>query len=149
MIIRMASYHKVRHFGKKKIKNITKKGVKYLRIWLIIIIFANNSDINITIMNILNFSQCFPDEEACIVHFKAQREQNGVVCYKLWQQRTLLAQEQVELRMQTLPQSSIVTCGNSDGTFKIAISLLVCCKALTDKHEKIIFCIWNAASVRS
>jgi hypothetical protein len=33
-------------------------------------------------MNILNFTQCFPDEEACIVHFKAQRDQNGVVCSK-------------------------------------------------------------------
>jgi hypothetical protein len=30
-------------------------------------------------MNILDFSKRFPDENACIEHFKAQREQNGVV----------------------------------------------------------------------
>jgi hypothetical protein len=39
-------------------------------------------------MNILDFSKSFPDENACIEHFKAQREQNG----QMWQQRTLLAQ---------------------------------------------------------
>ena len=33
-------------------------------------------------MNIFNFSKSFPDENACIEHFKAQREQNGVVCPK-------------------------------------------------------------------
>jgi transposase-like protein len=31
-------------------------------------------------MNILDFSKSFPDENTCIEHFKAQREQNGVVC---------------------------------------------------------------------
>ena len=33
-------------------------------------------------MTIFNFTQDFPDENACIAHFKAQREQNGVVCCK-------------------------------------------------------------------
>ena len=33
-------------------------------------------------MNIFNFTQCFPDEDACMMHFKAQREQNGVICPK-------------------------------------------------------------------
>jgi len=33
-------------------------------------------------MNIINFTQSFPDEEACIKHFRVLREQNGVVCYK-------------------------------------------------------------------
>jgi hypothetical protein len=33
-------------------------------------------------MNIFNFSKSFPEENACIAHFKAQREQNGVVCLK-------------------------------------------------------------------
>ena len=50
-------------------------------------------------MTIFNFTQEFPDENVCIAHFKAQREQNGVVCYKCVQQDALLAQEQVELRM--------------------------------------------------
>ena len=31
-------------------------------------------------MNLLNFIQTFPDEESCIAHFKAQRDQIGVVC---------------------------------------------------------------------
>jgi ssDNA-binding Zn-finger/Zn-ribbon topoisomerase 1 len=33
-------------------------------------------------MNIYNFSKSFPDEDACIEHFKAQEDQNGVVCPK-------------------------------------------------------------------
>jgi hypothetical protein len=33
-------------------------------------------------MNIFNFTKSFPNEEACILHFKAQREQAGVVCSK-------------------------------------------------------------------
>jgi transposase-like protein len=33
-------------------------------------------------MNIFNFTQSFPDENAIIAHFKAQRDQNGVVCPK-------------------------------------------------------------------
>jgi len=33
-------------------------------------------------MTIFNFTQEFPDENACIAHFKSQREQNGVVCCK-------------------------------------------------------------------
>ena len=33
-------------------------------------------------MNIFDFTQTFPDENACIVHFKEQRERNGVVCHK-------------------------------------------------------------------
>jgi ISXO2-like transposase domain len=33
-------------------------------------------------MNLLDFIQNFPDEESCIAHFKAQRDQIGVVCPK-------------------------------------------------------------------
>lgn len=33
-----------------------------------------------TIMNILNFTQQFPDEASCVAYLKEQREQNGVVC---------------------------------------------------------------------
>lgn len=33
-------------------------------------------------MNLLNFIQNFPDEDSCIAHFKAQRDQIGVVCPK-------------------------------------------------------------------
>ena len=33
-------------------------------------------------MNLLNFIQQYPDEQACIARFKAQRGQNGVVCPK-------------------------------------------------------------------
>jgi len=33
-------------------------------------------------MTIFNFTQDFPDEDACIAHFKVLREQNGVVCCK-------------------------------------------------------------------
>jgi ribosomal protein S27AE len=33
-------------------------------------------------MNIYRYSKSFPDENACIEHFKAQRDQNGVVCPK-------------------------------------------------------------------
>jgi hypothetical protein len=33
-------------------------------------------------MNLLNFIKTFPDEQACIAHFKAQRENVGVVCPK-------------------------------------------------------------------
>ena len=33
-------------------------------------------------MNLLNFIQQYPDEQACIEHFKAQREQNGIICTK-------------------------------------------------------------------
>ncbi|GHV26633.1 DDE transposase [Bacteroidia bacterium] len=33
-------------------------------------------------MNIFDFTKNFPDEESCILHFKAQREQKGVVCPK-------------------------------------------------------------------
>ncbi|KAA6326717.1 hypothetical protein EZS27_015171, partial [termite gut metagenome] len=31
-------------------------------------------------MNIFDFTKNFPDEESCILHFKTQREQKGVVC---------------------------------------------------------------------
>ena len=31
-------------------------------------------------MNLLSFIQNFPDEESCIAHFKAQRDQIGLVC---------------------------------------------------------------------
>jgi hypothetical protein len=33
-------------------------------------------------MNLLNFIEQYPDEQACIERFKAQRDQNGVVCPK-------------------------------------------------------------------
>jgi hypothetical protein len=33
-------------------------------------------------MNLLNFTQQYPDKQACIARFKAQRDQNGVVCQK-------------------------------------------------------------------
>ena len=33
-------------------------------------------------MNLLNFINQYPDEQACIERFKAQRDQNGVVCPK-------------------------------------------------------------------
>jgi transposase-like protein len=33
-------------------------------------------------MNLLNFISEYPDEQSCIDRFKAQREQNGVVCHK-------------------------------------------------------------------
>jgi hypothetical protein len=33
-------------------------------------------------MNLLNFIQQYPDEQACIERFKAQRDQNGIVCPK-------------------------------------------------------------------
>lgn len=33
-------------------------------------------------MNILKFEQRFPDEESCILFFKAKREQEGVICKK-------------------------------------------------------------------
>ena len=33
-------------------------------------------------MNVFNFTQSFPDENACISHFKALRDQNGVICCK-------------------------------------------------------------------
>ena len=33
-------------------------------------------------MNLLNFIQQYPDEQSCIEHFKAQREQNGIICTK-------------------------------------------------------------------
>ena len=33
-------------------------------------------------MNLLNFIEQYPDEPACIEHFKSQRDQNGVVCQK-------------------------------------------------------------------
>jgi hypothetical protein len=33
-------------------------------------------------MNIFNFTQSFPDEDSCIAHFKAHREQVGVICHK-------------------------------------------------------------------
>ncbi|KAA6321093.1 hypothetical protein EZS27_029217 [termite gut metagenome] len=33
-------------------------------------------------MNIFDFTKNFPDEESCILHFKTQREQKGVVCLK-------------------------------------------------------------------
>jgi transposase-like protein len=33
-------------------------------------------------MNIIQFSSQFPDESACIAHFKAQRGAVGVVCPK-------------------------------------------------------------------
>ena len=53
-----------------------------MRILLTNIIFAHNSKPNFTDMNIFSFTQNFPDENACIAHFKALREQNGVVCPK-------------------------------------------------------------------
>jgi hypothetical protein len=31
-------------------------------------------------MNIFEFTKSFPDEEACITHFKAQRDLAGIVC---------------------------------------------------------------------
>ena len=33
-------------------------------------------------MNILNFTSVFPDENSCKIHFKNQREKEGVVCKK-------------------------------------------------------------------
>jgi hypothetical protein len=33
-------------------------------------------------MNIFDFTQTFPDENACLTHFKAEREHNGVVCHQ-------------------------------------------------------------------
>ena len=33
-------------------------------------------------MNLLNFNQNFPYEESCIAHFKAQRDQIGIICPK-------------------------------------------------------------------
>jgi len=33
-------------------------------------------------MNLLNFIEQYPDEQACIAHFKAQRDKNGVICKK-------------------------------------------------------------------
>ena len=33
-------------------------------------------------MNILNFTTVFPDENSCKIHFKNQREKEGVVCKK-------------------------------------------------------------------
>jgi len=33
-------------------------------------------------MNLLNFIEEYPDEQACIAHFKAQRDKNGVTCKK-------------------------------------------------------------------
>ncbi|KAA6336685.1 hypothetical protein EZS27_015179 [termite gut metagenome] len=33
-------------------------------------------------MNIFDFTKNFPDEESCILHFKTQSEQKGVVCLK-------------------------------------------------------------------
>ena len=59
-----------------------KKLYKNLHILLINIIFARNTNPSYTNMNIFNFTQCFPDEEACIAHFKAQRDQKGVLCPK-------------------------------------------------------------------
>ena len=64
------------------LKNYRKKLHINLHISLIIYIFASYTDIKSTDMNIFNFTQDFPDENACIAHFKAQREQNGVVCHK-------------------------------------------------------------------
>jgi hypothetical protein len=33
-------------------------------------------------MNIFDFTKYFPDEASCILHFKAQRDQAGIVCPK-------------------------------------------------------------------
>lgn len=33
-------------------------------------------------MNILNFTTVFPDENSCEIHFKNQREKEGIVCEK-------------------------------------------------------------------
>jgi hypothetical protein len=33
-------------------------------------------------MKLLEFFQHFPDEDACIAHFKAERDANGVICHK-------------------------------------------------------------------
>jgi hypothetical protein len=33
-------------------------------------------------MNLLNFIEQYPDEAACIERFKAERDQNGVVCHR-------------------------------------------------------------------
>jgi hypothetical protein len=33
-------------------------------------------------MNLLNFIEQYPDEQSCIARFKAQRDQNGVICPK-------------------------------------------------------------------
>ena len=46
------------------------------------IIFTVYSTYKIYTMNLLNFIQNFPDEESCIAHFKAQRDQIGVLCPK-------------------------------------------------------------------
>ena len=35
-----------------------------------------------TDMNIFSFTESFPDENSCIAHFKALREQNKVICRK-------------------------------------------------------------------
>ena len=44
--------------------------------------FAVCLTIKLIKMNLLNFIPQYPDEQSCIARFKAQRDQNGVVCLK-------------------------------------------------------------------
>jgi hypothetical protein len=66
----------------KKVENYQKKFSENLDILLTIFIFVHYSKTNLTEMNIINFTRSFPDEDACIAHFKVHRDQGGVICHK-------------------------------------------------------------------
>ncbi|MCL2597101.1 MAG: hypothetical protein FWD66_05465 [Paludibacter sp.] len=63
-------------------KKTSKKFFYNLRNPLISINFALCFNHKIKQMNLLNFIEQYIDEQACIVSFKAQREQKGIVCSK-------------------------------------------------------------------
>jgi hypothetical protein len=93
------------------------------------------------------FTNSFPDEKACITHFKVQREQEGIICPRWWRQRTSLAKKQAKLRMQTLPQSAVFADRNRYGTHKIAVSVLAHCDVLSHLYEKVIFSLGITTAV--
>jgi len=97
-------------------------------------------------MNLLNFSQSFPDDESCIEHFKAQRDQIGVACPKCGSTEHIWLRNKLRYECNALPLSPVASKRYGVGVYKITVSLLVCCHAPIDLYKKVIFSFRTATT---
>ena len=98
-------------------------------------------------MNILNFSDIYPDEDSCRKKFREEREKSGVVCHRCNGKEQYWLQKKQSYECKQCHSRQSLCSGTVMENLKLPI--LVCGHSSADQYEKFIFLVRTTASIGS